>query len=78
MERTYLPFVKVYSGKPGCMCGCKGKYISFDKDPKAAKQMYSRIMKLVENDDLYKEEVERTDSYLFVSNGSRYYCIYFS
>ena len=84
----------VYSGKPGCMCGCKGTYKYASKWREASsknrgykvndKEINDSSVKLIVNKmntlletEAY-EEAERTDQYLFIDTGSRYYAAYFA
>lgn len=34
--------IRTYSGKPGCMCGCQGKY---NENPKSFKAALTRMLK---------------------------------
>jgi len=86
--------VKVYSGKPGCMCGCKGRWIyaSAYRDLASKNRGYKinddevsdKSIKLIVNkmNSLLKinnyKEVKRTDQYLFIDTGERYYAAYFA
>ena len=84
----------VYSGKPGCMCGCKGTYKYASKWREASsedrgykvndEEINDSSVKLIVNKmntlletEAY-EEAERTDQYLFIDTGSRYYAAYFA
>ena len=49
--------VKVYSGKPGCMCGCRGKYFypsTVDREAAATVRGYS-----VDDDEISDSQVTR-------------------
>jgi hypothetical protein len=35
----------VYSGKPGCMCGCKGKYSRVVESPRSVKIIANKLIK---------------------------------
>jgi hypothetical protein len=35
---------EVYSGKPGCMCGCRGKYSRPDTSPRSVKILFNKVM----------------------------------
>lgn len=61
---------RVYSGKPGCMCGCRGNY--WDNADKGVKQV-KRIATLVLN----HPEVQRELGHAFATIDGRNYVIYF-
>lgn len=67
---------RVYSGKPGCMCGCKGKYTEFEHGGKNVGS--TRIMNTMKDacEKGFAEELEVTEQYVFVSTATRYYAIY--
>ena len=68
IEPTTGPFAKAYSGRRGCMCGCRGNWHYTEEgsklepsttnsvNPKAVKQIYTRIMNNPDHkwDDLSK------------------------
>jgi hypothetical protein len=35
---------EVYSGKRGCMCGCRGKYSRPDESPRSVKILFNKVM----------------------------------
>ena len=35
---------EVYSGKPGCMCGCRGKYSRPDENARSVKILFNKVM----------------------------------
>ena len=35
---------EVYSGKPGCMCGCRGKYSRPDESARSVKILFNKVM----------------------------------
>ena len=35
---------EVYSGKPGCMCGCRGKFSRPDTSPRSVKILFNKVM----------------------------------
>ena len=69
---------KVYSGKPGCMCGCRGKYSyaagctesQYDEvNERSVKIIFNKVM----NDPKHKIE----DGIAFVDTGTRSLVVYF-
>lgn len=64
--------LRVYSGKPGCMCGCRGKY---SDDPRVIRRLHANAVKLVEE---RLGEVDITTKYLYVADDAktRCYCFY--
>ena len=69
---------KVYSGKPGCMCGCRGKYSyaqgcadsEYDEvNERSVKIIFNKVM----NDPKHKIE----DGIAFVDTGTRSLVVYF-
>lgn len=79
--------MNVYSGRPGCMCGCRGNYrvasahvaiASKDRgygyEPKEiSDRQVRRIVKLIES----QPEVELDEQYAYVEVDGRAYCAYF-
>lgn len=76
----------VYSGKPGCMCGCKGKY-SFNPlhraeaskergydvgDDEVNPRMVARVLRLLQKES----SVEVQDGYIHANIGGREYVVY--
>lgn len=73
--------VKAYSGKPGCACGCRGKYYGKDRQ-----SQINRITKVVNFVLTELNGAEKNDTYqtwkidghfVAVSDGNRDYCVYF-
>jgi hypothetical protein len=71
---------KVYSGKPGCMCGCRGKYSyapgcedRADRDDNVSARSVKIIFNKVMNHPKHKIE----DNCAFVDTGSRNLVVYF-
>jgi hypothetical protein len=60
---------EVYSGKPGCMCGCRGKYSRPDMSPRSVKILFNRVM------NNPKHTVE--DNTAFVETATRNLVVYF-
>ncbi len=61
---------RVYSGKPGCMCGCNGNYF---EDPKNIKRIYNILAK-----NLEKCYISPTTSYAAINlSPTRKYVVYF-
>ena len=83
---------KIYSGRPGCMCGCKGKYTvqsihrewadkdrgyPYDEDG----DVNDRVVKLLVNKmNKHMAQVEWSDNgqYAHLDLGTRVYCAYFA
>lgn len=69
---------KVYSGKPGCMCGCRGKY---SYAPGCGDGKYDvvneRSVKLLFNKVMKHPDVKTEPGYAFVDTGSRNLVVYF-
>ena len=59
----------VYSGKPGCMCGCRGKYTTPEQSARSVKLIFNKVM----NNPAHKIE----DGIAFVDTGSRNLVVYF-
>jgi len=59
----------VYSGKPGCMCGCRGKYTTPEQSARSVKIIFNRVM----NNPKHKVE----DGIAFVDTGTRNLAVYF-
>jgi hypothetical protein len=34
----------VYSGRPGCMCGCRGKYTTPEQSARSVKILFNKVM----------------------------------
>ena len=69
---------KVYSGKPGCMCGCRGKY-SYAQGCGDGKYdvVNERSVKLLFNKVMKHPDVKTEPGYAFVDTGSRNLVVYF-
>ena len=69
---------KVYSGKPGCMCGCRGKY---SYAPGCGDGKYDvvneRSVKLLFNKVMKHPDVKTEPGYAFVDTGTRNLVVYF-
>lgn len=69
--------VRVYSGRPGCMCGCKGRY----QEGMAGKRMLTNMKAFAGTEvGLYEEIVgEDLDGNRFISleSETRNYTVYF-
>ncbi len=59
----------VYSGKPGCMCGCRGKYTTPEQSARSVKLIFNKVM----NNPKHKVE----DGIAFVDTGTRNLVVYF-
>lgn len=69
---------RVYSGRPGCMCGCRGNYST---SPTTITKIYNKFLKEAEaavkyDDDKFESPVAR---FVYWKNpeGTRTYTIYF-
>ena len=60
---------RVYSGKTGCMCGCKGKYTTPAESARSVKITFNKVMK--------NPAVKLEPGYAFVDTGSRNLVVYF-
>lgn len=60
---------RVYSGKPGCMCGCRGKYTTPKQSARSVKLIFNKVM----NNPKHKIE----DGIAFVDTGTRNLVVYF-
>ena len=69
MDLTSDQIRRVYSGKPGCGCGCRGKYFT---DPKNIKRVLKAMKQLINN----SKQVGVKDGIAFVETDSRYYWAY--
>jgi hypothetical protein len=59
----------VYSGKPGCMCGCRGKYTTPEQSARSVKLIFNKVM----NNPAHKVE----DGIAFVETATRNLVVYF-
>lgn len=60
---------KIYTGKSGCMCGCRGKYV----EGKTVGRVLKNMQRFVENNSL---QVTYEGGHIFVDDGNRTYVIY--
>lgn len=81
--------MNVYSGKPGCACGCRGKYYSasqykaiadkdrgYDDKEKPSDMMVKKVVNLINLATV--EQIEFvTEEYVSVEIEGRSYCAYF-
>ena len=44
MDTSLSNVARTYSGKPGCMCGCKGKYSEAGESDRSVKIIYNKVM----------------------------------
>jgi hypothetical protein len=64
---------QVYSGRPGCACGCRGKY--FDKGSKMVKRVYNLFTRNLPN--VYSWETSK-DKFVALDVGqNRTYTMYY-
>ena len=61
---------EVYSGKPGCMCGCRGKYSS---EGRGVKIIYNKVM----NNPNVKFDDQANCAYIDDRQASRNLVVYF-
>ena len=61
---------KIYSGKSGCMCGCKGQYYD---DQKRISRVLKNMLKFAADNNL--DLIEDGD-HIYVENEQRNYVIY--
>jgi len=60
---------RAYHGKPGCMCGCRGKYHTVDSN----KAMVTKILRTIQaNENL----LESGDSYFAAQVEGKEYVVY--
>jgi hypothetical protein len=73
-EINIADVAKIYSGKPGCMCGCKGRYVEGEK----ALRLLNNMKKFL---DLSPEIDEGFDldgkKYVAAENEQRLYVVYY-
>lgn len=90
MSETTIPTVikpisevkRVYSGKPGCMCGCNGNYWPEDRNAEPSekdKKTFNRIYKIFQkNPDLVFTYPNSKDEFVFCDfSDSRIYVMYY-
>jgi hypothetical protein len=68
MELKIENVKRVYSGKPGCMCGCRGKY---SEEGRGVKTIFNKILK-----GEYK--VDKVANCIYLDTDSRTLVAYFS
>ena len=76
-EITPSQIVRAYSGKVGCMCGCKGKYYTFDAngtDGAVNPGMVTRILRTIQAAP--PEKIELDANYIAWVKGGRQYVAY--
>jgi hypothetical protein len=61
-------FIKAYSGRPGCACGCRGKYYA------AGHAMVARILKKIQAAD--PSTVDVGPNYVAVDSETRQWVLY--
>ena len=74
-ELTPAQVVRAYVGKPGCMCGCKGKYYSTEKKDYTIVNpaMVTKILRTVQaNEDL----LEAYSNWYAARVGGKEYVVY--
>ena len=75
--------ISVYSGRPGCCCGCKGThyYPESMRDTAEARggkvndAMVKKVVKIV-NEAMLRGKAEHESSHVFVDQGGRWYIAY--
>lgn len=60
----------IYSGKPGCMCGCRGKY---HESELSKKRVLNNMIKYVEQNHL---EVKAEFPHIYIDDPEKNYCVY--
>ena len=83
MQKVY----KVYSGKVGCMCGCKGKYshasdeVEYGSENRGyevrAEEVNDRSVKIITKKVLNDPNVKFEDDYAYVEDENRIKLVYF-
>ena len=73
MNTTRKSVIKTYSGRPGCMCGCRGNWLyAEDASSKAGiTRNYNKVMK---HPDMSIDEVAKC---AYVNEENRTYVVYF-
>lgn len=71
--------VKVYSGKPGCMCGCRGKwsYASSAKDIPSYGVCNDTVVSRIYNEVMKNPSKTQEDDYVFVDTDKRVWMVVF-
>jgi hypothetical protein len=70
MDTSIHNIKEVYSGKPGCMCGCRGKYST---EGRGVKIIYNKVMK----SPFVKLDEGAKCAYIDDRNASRNLVVYF-
>ena len=91
MKFDVTKIAQVYSGRPGCMCGCKGKWSHASTDPelsvyddvsdRSVKIIKGKVERLVESEDyeaLHLGRDIRGNTYVVVDVWERVYGVYFN
>ena len=69
---------KVYSGKPGCMCGCRGKYSYATGCAESEYDVVNeRSVKILFNKVMNHPECKIEDGVAYVDTGTRNLVVYF-
>ncbi len=71
MEMGLNDVVRVYNGKPGCMCGCRGKYSEPADNARSVKIMYNKIM------NNPAKVVDEENGWVYVTDREKNQVIYF-
>jgi hypothetical protein len=61
---------RVYTGKPGCMCGCRGKYTKPDESMRSVKII---VGKLASNPNTHYDDIAKC---FYVQTDTRMYAAY--
>ena len=64
---------RVYSGTPGCCCGCRGKYTEVEGASQGAKGAVTTILNIM---NMNLDAVVEEDNHLFLDMGHRWYIAY--
>lgn len=70
MDTSVHNINQVYSGKPGCMCGCRGKYFT---EGRMVKRVYNTVM----NHPNMKLDEQAKCAYIDGNRDDRNYVVYF-
>lgn len=62
---------RIYSGRSGCMCGCRGKYT----EGKGVSRIFNNMKKFIDATGVKVEE-DAGDGIVFVDDGVKTYVIY--
>ena len=71
MDTSLNNVVRAYTGKPGCMCGCKGKYSTPADNARSVKIIYNKVM-----NNPAKQWCDGANCF-YVDNGNRNLVVYF-